>query len=182
MVVKLIRRSEEMAKEIKTINVAPANEERTIRSFLAFGWTLRGNQEVYNKDSHNETWGNTRYSVTETTHYVKLTFERDPALIKNFQQICQLENAFYAIPEPKKKPRKEWKSVFATLYVIFGLLALLFLMTPAREGAMIFVVAIALLAYLHYRYNAKIKAWQDAYNKCWSKREQIIAKAEPYLD
>lgn len=170
-----------MAKEFKTLNVTTENEERTIRVFQSFGWTLKNNQEIYVKDSHSEVWGNQRYSVTETTHYVKLSFERDGSKLKYYQQLCQLEKAFYAIPEPKK-PQKKWKNFFVAMYVIYGLLALILLLTPAKEVALFLLALSALFVYLHYRYNQKMKAWQDAYNKCWRKREQIMAKAEPCLE
>lgn len=166
-----------MAKEIKTLNVTTNNEARTIRAFQSFGWTLLNNQEVYVKDSHLDSG----YSITETIHYVKLTFERDGSKLKYYPQLRQLEDAFYAIPEPKK-PRKLNTSMFIFAYVLFGLMAVIMLLTPSPEMVLIPAIAIGAFALWHRNYNAKLKAWQAAYDKCWNKRERILAKTEPYLE
>lgn len=169
-----------MAKEIKTLNVSTENEERTIRAFQGFGWTLLGNQEVYVKDSHLDHG----YSITETTHYVKLTFERDGSKLKYYQQLRQLEDMFWSVQEPKK-PDIKWKKMFVSMYAIFGAFALIMLIIPGSAlnelGFMSAAVA-APFVYLHYRHNQKMKNWKIAYNKCWKKRGQILAKAEPYLE
>ena len=169
-----------MAKEFKTLNVTTANEERTIRVFQTFGWTLKNNQEIYVKDSHSEVRGNQRYSVTETTHYVKLSFERDGSKLKYFSQLRQLENAFYAISEPQKPRQMDMVGMKAG-YILFGFVAILLLVF--RSALIIIPIAcIAFLIYRHRMYNDKMKAWQAAYNKCWKKRERILAQAEPYLE
>ena len=165
-----------MAKEFKTLNVSTKDEERTIRAFQSFGWTLKNNQEIYVKDSHSEVWGNQRYSVTETTHYVKLSFERDGSKLRNYQQLRQLENAFYAISEPKVRP--ENRVLFICMYFLFGLLVLIGLTEHIFSLVLIGGLFVALFAYLHKRHISKM----NAYNKCWRKREQIMAKAEQYLD
>lgn len=173
-----------MAKEFKTINVSTANEERTVRAFQGFGWTLKGNQVVHNRDSHLEAVGNTLYSVTQTIHYVKLSFERDGSKLKYYQQLRQLEDMFWSVPEPKK-PDKKWANFYIIMYAIFGLFAFLMFIIPVSAlnvPGLMFAAVAALNVYLHYQHKQKVKAWQEAYNKCWRKREQILAKAEPYLE
>lgn len=173
-----------MAKEFKTLNVTTENEERTIRAFQSFGWTLKNNQEIYVKDSHTETWGNQRYSITETTHYVKLSFERDGSKLKYYQQIRQLEDMFWSVQEPKKPDEKKRK-LFIIMWMLFGFFAFFMFIIPTsatKASGCVFAIICALFAYLHYRYNQNYKAWQDAYRKCWNKREKIMAKAEPYLE
>ena len=173
-----------MAKEFKTLNVSTEKEERTIHAFQTFGWTLKNNQEIYVKDSHTEAWGNQRFSVTETTHYVKLSFERDGSKLRYYQQLRELENMFWSVPEPKK-PNGNWKKVYIAEYAIFGAFAFIFLILPGsvlNMGAFVCAAVAAPFAYLHYRFNQKMKAWQAAYKKCWKKREQILEKAESYLE
>ena len=171
-----------MAKEFKTLNVTTTNEERTIRAFQGFGWTLLGNQEIYMKDSHSEVWGNQRYSVTETTHYVKLSFERDGSKLKYYQQLRQLENLYWSVKEPKK-PNERWKKTFIAEYIVMGGMAfIMFIIPPARQFVLIPALFIGLFVFFHRRYNQKMKIWQDAYNKCWRKRNQILLKAESYLE
>ena len=136
------------------------------------------------KDSHSEVWGNQRYSITETTHYVKLSFERDGSKLKNYQQLRQLEDAFNAVAEPKKKPKKlkEWKAFFISMYIFFGLFLLIGLSEHTLPLMLIGGSVVALVAYLHKRHIRNVKVWQDAHNKCWKKREQIMLRAEQYLD
>lgn len=64
--------------ESKSVRVAPAAEQITIDRYQKFGWVLLGSQEVFNRDSHLEEGApGTINSVTETTHFVKLVFQRD---------------------------------------------------------------------------------------------------------
>lgn len=64
--------------ESKSVRVPPAAEQSTIDRYQKFGWVLLGSQEVFNRDSHLEEGApGTIKSVTETTHFVKLVFQRD---------------------------------------------------------------------------------------------------------
>jgi len=169
-----------MAKEIEVVNVSPAEEARTIRSFESFGWVLRSNQAVYAKDSHLERRGRNLYSVTETTNYVKLTFERDGAKLKYYDQLCRLEDEFYAIPLPKK-PHKYNKSGIYIAYILYGLIVLLGLLLRTFAPVCAGVAGIALFELLYRRMEKKQKEWKTAYDDCWSKREQVLRKVAPYL-
>ena len=87
-----------MAKETKFIEVHPSEVENTIEFWQYFGWELVGApQEIYNKDSHLERRGDDTYSVTTTTNYAKITFQRDNS-IPNYAELVDLEKKFYAVP------------------------------------------------------------------------------------
>jgi len=101
------------AKEIKSISVAPAVESETISLWQTFGWELKSNQEIKNKDSRIERRGDNLVSVTETEHYVKLTFERDPER-QNYAELKSLEDRYQAQIHPGSPP-KRFGLVFAIL-------------------------------------------------------------------
>ena len=89
--------------ESKSIQVHPSDEQQQIDLMQKFHWSLLGSQDVKTKDSHLEQRGDSIYSVTETEHYVKLTFTRDVAL-PHLENIKALENEFFALPEPTDPP------------------------------------------------------------------------------
>ena len=72
-----------MAKEVKSIKVHPDYESEEIEFRQKFGWEFVSTQEIYNKDTHMESslFSDTITSVTETVHYVKLTFQRDRSTV-----------------------------------------------------------------------------------------------------
>jgi hypothetical protein len=111
------------AKEIKSISVAPSAEEATINLWQTFGWELKSNQEVKNKDSHLERRGDSVYNVTETEHYIKLTFERDPAR-QNYAELKSLEERYYAATPPS--PPGNAPKRFGCLFLILIVLSLFF--------------------------------------------------------
>jgi hypothetical protein len=63
--------------ETKVLKVHPDNEQSTIRAMEIFHWNLANSQHVKTKDSHLERRGEDLYQVTETEHFVNLTFTRD---------------------------------------------------------------------------------------------------------
>lgn len=173
-----------MAKEIKTFTVHPSQEARTIRAYQCFGWTLLNNQEVYSKDSHLEAWGKKTYSVTQTTHYVKLTFERDPAHLPNYAQLRQLESAYYAVPHPGKKPFFVLPKAFYIgmgIYVGFIVLILSLVAKDVFMGLVIGGTAAAILYTLKKAGDKKMAEWVAKDKKCWQERERIIQKTDAYL-
>lgn len=91
-------------KETKSISVHPSYEQNQIDLWADFGWALLSSQEIYSKDTHTESRSDGNYSVTETTNYVKLVFQRDTEM-KNYNEIRQIEKEFdsqkeVAIPGP----------------------------------------------------------------------------------
>lgn len=94
-----------MRLETKAMQVAPNEEQGTIDLYQKFGWTLTSSQEIFSKDSHQEVRGGDVYNVTETTNYVKLTFQRDKDM-EYYSEIVALENKYFSLNKPiyiKKK-------------------------------------------------------------------------------
>ncbi|GHT19475.1 hypothetical protein FACS1894189_8300 [Planctomycetales bacterium] len=122
-------------KEIKTINVQPADEESAISVWQTFGWELKNNQEVKiqseNAYLEKDFWGDGINQVTTThrEHYVKLTFERDTSM-PNYAELVSLEQQYYALPHPVPPGSGGCTWLIATviglcIYVFPGLLVLI---------------------------------------------------------
>lgn len=175
-----------MAKEIKTIMVKPNEDAQTIQNLQCFGWTLLSTQEVYNKDSHLEAWGKNTYSITQTTHYVKLTFERDATQMANYAQIRRLEDAYMALPYPKRNPapkKKKFKWLMIFCCAILCAFALLLGLITGDIGKGLRISAIFTgVVYLAIKFYYKTaEKYEIAVDKCWKKRNQIAQQAEKYL-
>ncbi|MCH5180600.1 MAG: hypothetical protein J1F32_05265 [Erysipelotrichales bacterium] len=108
-------------KETKTMQVSVNQEDYMIDAYQSFGFELLSTQEVKTKDSHLERHGDTIYNVTETEHYIKLTFTRDdnmPFYSELTKQQNEFENAQHAI---MKKPK---------LNLLLAILGLLLYVAP----------------------------------------------------
>ncbi len=106
-----------MAKETKSVTVPPGCENDQMELWQTFGWELFSTQDVLAKDSHLEEgfFGNSVNSVTETTHYVKLTFQRDPANVPHYAELKKLEKEFNSVPYPGDPP-----TTFSVLHIFIG--------------------------------------------------------------
>lgn len=93
--------------ETKSVTVAPDYENFEIQKWAKFGWVLKSSQEIYSKDSHLESRGDAVYSVTSTTNYVKLVFQRDTEM-KNYQALKSLEQEYYSLIDPAIKGLKSF--------------------------------------------------------------------------
>jgi len=88
-----------MAKEHMNKQVHPDYVDEVINTYQSFGWELFGPpQEVYNKSSHLERSGDSINSVTETTHYFRINFQREKTM-KNYSELSQLQKSYEAIPD-----------------------------------------------------------------------------------
>jgi hypothetical protein len=85
--------------ESTSFQVHPNDEQKQIKLMEAFHWSLLNSQEVKTVDSHLERRGDNIYSVTNSEHYVKLTFSRELDL-PNLDKIKQLEHQFFSLPVP----------------------------------------------------------------------------------
>jgi hypothetical protein len=168
------------AKEIKSVSVPPAAEEDTINQWQSFGWELKSSQEVKTKDSHLEKDGDKLVSVTETEHYVKLTFERDPAR-QNYAELKSLEAQFNAASHPGNSPKRFgllWL-ILAGILVIFGIS---FLSSGGVFGVILGIIAIAggvfILVMRIRSYPKRLQPWTDAYNAYEKTRSDALEKAK----
>lgn len=148
-----------MAKQTKSLTCHPDDENELIDLWQAFGWTLFSTQEVRDSESHLESgWDNSVKSVTTTTHYIKLTFQRDPSEIKNYQELVALENQFNSVPGPGDYPKK-----YNILQILIGLLIC------TLPGIFMIVRNISI--------GKKQKQWEADYAVYTSKRREIYQRA-----
>lgn len=97
-----------MAKQTKSLTCAPESENDLIEIWQTFGWELFSTQEVRDSESHLEQgWGDSTNLVTTTTHYIKLTFQRDPAEVRHYAELAALEREFENVPYPGECPQGE---------------------------------------------------------------------------
>jgi len=171
-----------MAKEIKSISVAPSEEEETINVWQSFGWEFRSTQEVKTSDSsHLERRGDTIYSVTQAgDHYVKLTFERDPTR-ENYSELVALEKQYNAVPGPGYKPvlfGKIWLIV-AGFFLLAGFGGLIG-SSSGFDGTTIFCFTVVggVVIWRIMRYIKKEKQWETDYDNWKNERTEILAKAK----
>ncbi len=149
-----------MAKQTKSLTCHPSAESDIIEIWQAFGWELFNTQEVFSKDTHfEEGWtSGSINSVTETTHYVKLTFQRDPANVPHYAELKKLEDEFNSVPDPGPMP--EGASIF---HIFIGF------MLCTIPGVYLLIKTISAKA-------AKPK-WEQAYAEFIQKRQEIYEKA-----
>ncbi|MBR6038871.1 MAG: hypothetical protein IKP38_00125 [Clostridia bacterium] len=107
--------------ESTSVTCKPEEENSRIDLFERFGWTLKSSQEIFNKDSHTEVQHGTRYSVTETTNYVKLVFTRDKDM-PYYNEIVSLENKYNSLTTPPPSFKKGMKIlIWAGIILMFVL-------------------------------------------------------------
>jgi hypothetical protein len=85
--------------ESKSIQVHPYDEQAQIDLMQKFHWNLLNSQEVKTVDNRLERRGDSIYQVSNSEHYVKLTFSRDLDL-PNLDEIKRLEQKFFSLPHP----------------------------------------------------------------------------------
>ena len=162
-------------KDIKSIQVALENEEGTTRLFQSFGWELKSTQEVKTQDvqvfTGQDSDGTKHYQTTRGVHYVKLTFERDPAR-QNYDELKSLEEQYYSVNDPDY-PDKPIR--FGLLWGILSVVGL----------ALYAVPGIAIIIWRIVRYPKKKKIWDEAYavyeRDCATaenKRSELLNKAQ----
>ena len=158
-----------MAKETKFIQVHPQAVEDTIEVWHSFGWEMVGApQEIYNKDSHLEQRGDTQYSVTETTHYVKITFQRDNKM-PNYAELVSLERKYDAINpyHPGDQPKKLSWLIAIGLGIFYIIPGVIYVIVKSNS------------------YPKRLAEWENAikkYNSDWQTKENIANQARAILD
>jgi len=152
--------------ESKSISVVPSEEQYFIDTMQVFHWNLKSSQEVRTADSHLERRGDTVYSVTNTTNYIKLVFER-PYDFPNREKLIQLEEEFFRM-------NYERKSSPVSLIVIAIILFLILLAIKQTAIAFVIIIGCGFGVYSIINNNSKkVKNW-DANNK---RRDDIINEA-----
>jgi len=184
-------------KDIKSIEVAPNDEEKTVQLWMSFGWELKNNQRVKTQDVQRFTGqdsdGTEHYETTRGVDFIKLTFERDPER-KNYAELKALEEQYYApLPSlktsaPGDRPKKP--GVFSLIMmVIFLLVGTLFLVGGIFNGPSVILLLIGVvLLGLGIRsiiqrktFSSRLKSWEaanEAYQTNHAAEEKAIAEAK----
>lgn len=102
-----------------SFQVHPDDEQAQINHMQEFFWNLLNSQEIKTVSNHEEVRGDSVYSVKETEHYVKLTFQRDLAT-PHLAEIQELERQYNDLPRPK------YPGMLPGGWVVWGILALIY--------------------------------------------------------
>lgn len=107
--------------ESYSIQVHPNDEQNQINLMQQFHWSLLNSQEIKTVDNHLERRGDEIYQVTNSEHYVKLTFSRELDL-PNLNEVKRLEKQFFGLKSPRYPalfPGTIW--LWLILSIIYGL-------------------------------------------------------------
>jgi hypothetical protein len=102
-----------------------------------------------------EEKGGKLYSVTATEHYIRLTFQRDPASIPDYQEIAALDEEYFSVPHPGRR-----SNLFSKPSLIIMGIGVFFFILGAVQSSMILsymifgVGIVALRVFLHIRKNS----------------------------
>ena len=144
-----------MAKETKFIEVEPNEVESTIEIWQNFGWELIGApQEIYNKTTHRTQETDKHYSTeyTSTTHYVKITFQREKSM-PHYDELVQLENVYYTSP-PSAPSEPIKSSAFGCLWFILIVAGLFAFVVPG----------IIIIIWRTVKYKKNKKTYEEEYS------------------
>jgi hypothetical protein len=162
-------------KDIKSITVAPEYEEGSVRLFQSFGWDLKSTQEVKTQDVQTFTGqdsdGTEHYQTKSGEHYVKLTFERDPAR-QNYAELKTLEAQYYDVDSPVSptSPR-----LFNLLWIILIIIGFVAMIVP---GVIILVLKIVFYIRKKKAYNIAYASYRKDKTAAENKRSEILSKAQ----
>ena len=134
--------------ESTSIQVHPRNEQSQIDLMQKFHWSLLNSQEIKTIDNHLERRGDDMYQVTNTEHYIKLTFSRDLEL-PNLNEVKRLEQEYFSLGDPT------YPKAFTGLMAV-GLVVLFAFIASSINGTLAFIVtAGAYAAYFFMAYTPK---------------------------
>lgn len=174
--------------ESKSLSVSPEMEHEAIETYQKFGWELKSSQEIFNKDSHQELRGDSVYSVTETTNYVKLVFQRDKDM-PYYNEVCEIEDKYFDLLNHKPIYYFGHGLLilgfllaivcgFLSIICILGgeidIVSLLFCAPLTALGVFIIVRRIKTRNRLNAEYSEHMKTWN---NEC----SMLIAEVENYV-
>lgn len=164
-------------KEFKSCEVAPNEETKTIERYQSFGWELKGApQEIRTQDvqvfTGQDSDGTEHYRTTRGVHYIKISFERDPAR-PNYEELKFLEAEYEAQKDPYY-PDGEAKIIGLG----WGILIVIGLILCIVPGVLILVFRLA-------TYPKRKQKWEQIYGEyrkemdaVKAKREEIMSKAQ----
>jgi hypothetical protein len=145
-----------------TFQCHPDDEQEQINLMQKFHWSLSNNQTIKTVDSHLEQRGDSIYSVTNSEHYVKLTFSREVDL-PNLSEIKKLEAAYFGLPVP------QYPKLFPIHIILWGVLAIIY-----GLGVVIW------LLYFFLSYRPKKKTADRISQENAEKRREILSEVAKY--
>lgn len=156
-----------MAKDIKTMTVPPEYETDAIQLWMTFGYELLNNQEVLSKDTKLEqgvldAFADTYKQVTETIHYVKLTFQRETS-IPHYAELKRLEQEYDNLPHPGDPPQKN------------GIVKIFIGLCLCTIPGIIYIIQDS-------SYNSRMTEYNAKYSEYAKKRDDIIERARALSD
>lgn len=178
-------------KDVKSIEVAPNEEDATVQLWMSFGWELKSNQRVKTQDVQKYTGqssdGTKYYQTTAGVDFIKLTFERDPER-KNYAELKALEAQFYAaLPglnakDPGEKPKKP--GVFSLILTVIGLLLGVSFLALGILGLGVVGIVIGVVFFLlgiigikgKISFSSRLKSWEAA-NEAYQTQNSAECKA-----
>jgi hypothetical protein len=150
-----------MAKEAKTVTVSPCNEQSSMDEHRVFGWDVLNNQ-VVNQDE------------------LRITYQRDPASVKNYEEIAALDKEYFSLIAPDPDSRSRLSSKPSLIVFAVGIICFLLCIGIINTGTGLFWVLfglgiIALRIFLHIRKNNQWDIVAADYKK---KCDEILEKAK----
>jgi len=173
-----------MAKEIKSISVAPSAEEETINLWQSFGWEFKSTQEIKTQAVQLYTGqssdGTKHYRTTKGDHYVKLTFERDPTR-QNYAELKSLEEQYYSIKSINKPYYPIEPKRFGLLWGIIAVIGLAWII----PGVIIIIWRCAsypkkkkLYDEAYAVYSRECEVYNREYEVVRKKKQELLKKAK----
>ncbi|GHU07246.1 hypothetical protein FACS1894151_01300 [Spirochaetia bacterium] len=183
-------------KDIKSIEVEPEDEDKTVQLWMSFGWELKNNQRVKTQDVQRFTGqdsdGTKHYQTTRGVDFIKLTFERDPER-KNYTELKVLEEQYYVpLPSirtapPGDKPKKPGviSLILTIISLSLGVFFLIFVPLGAGVTGVIIGVPFSVLgirSIIRRRsFSSRLKSWEAAnetYQTNHDAEEKAISEAK----
>lgn len=145
-----------------SFQVHPNDEQEQIDLMQQFHWSLLNTQDVKTIDNHLERRGDEIYQITNTEHYVKLTFSR-PIDEPHLNEIKRLEQSFFGLPTPRYPqlfPASIWLWIIAAFFYGIGI--------------------VGWIAYYFLHYAPKKKEADQQVQENQKKRQQILTELGQY--
>lgn len=161
-------------KEIKSLNVEPSDESKTIELFQTFGWELKSTQDVRTADSQiftgQDNDGTEHYQTEKGVHYIRIIFERDPARA-NYAELKSLEEQYYALKEPYCPYPPSFITLLWVILIGIGLIACII------PGVILLIVHIIVFVKQNKKYKKDYSVYTEEMNEFRAKQEEILTKA-----
>lgn len=161
-------------KEIKSINVDPSDHGDAIRVFQSFGWEYKNEQEVKTNDSQILTGRDSEYEYYKTIrgeHYIRLTFERDPAR-EHYDELKSLEVQYYEVRDPYYPTKPSFITILWAILVVVGFILYVV------PGVIMFVLRLIFYFKGIKEWNEDCAIYARKSAEARAKREEILTKAQ----